>query len=112
MYSKNLIAGIVQPLILKLLQENDRMYGYEITQKMKELSEGKIIITEGALYPALHKMEMDGTLKVEKEFVGKRVRKYYLLSTGGKKLAEQRIEELFDFLKSINTILTSKTLST
>jgi PadR family transcriptional regulator PadR len=36
------------------------MYGYEITQKVKEVSEGGIMLTEGALYPALHKLEAEG----------------------------------------------------
>jgi PadR family transcriptional regulator PadR len=33
------------------------MYGYEITQKVKELTAGEIKIIEGALHPALHKLE-------------------------------------------------------
>ena len=36
------------------------MYGYEITQKVKELTKNKIQITEGALYPLLHKLEAEG----------------------------------------------------
>ena len=35
---------------------------YEITQKVKELSSEKILLTEGALYPMLHKMEAQGIL--------------------------------------------------
>jgi PadR family transcriptional regulator PadR len=53
------------------------MYGYEITQKVKVLTNGKIDISEGALYPILHKLERNGTLKTEKVYIGKRVRKYY-----------------------------------
>ena len=55
MYSKNLIKGTLQTIVLKQLEENGRMYGYEITQKVKEISDHKIEITEGALYPTLHK---------------------------------------------------------
>lgn len=108
MYSKDLIKGTLQPLILKLLEENQRMYGYEITQRVKELTHGKIVVTEGALYPLLHKLEAEGTLQTEKEFIGKRVRKYYSLTQSGKSVVQQKVEELSDFLKTMGSIIHSK----
>ena len=57
MSTNPLLKGSLQTIILKLLEDNDQMYGYEITQKVKEVSEGEIMLTEGALYPALHKLE-------------------------------------------------------
>ena len=62
MYSKELTKGTLQPIILKLLSESDKMYGYEITQKVKALTKGKIDISEGALYPILHRLEHQGVL--------------------------------------------------
>ena len=62
MYSSELIKGTLKTIVLKLLSDNDKMYGYEITQKVKELTGGKIQLTEGALYPTLHAMEADGIL--------------------------------------------------
>ena len=108
MYSKDLIKGTLQPIILKLLNENKRMYGYEITQKVKSLSEGKIEITEGALYPTLHKLEADGVLQTETEFIGKRVRKYYSLTKSGNTLAGERVKELNEFLLTMKLILNPK----
>lgn len=108
MYSKELIKGTLKPIILKLLEDNDRMYGYEITQKVKELSKGKIEITEGALYPTLHKLEAEGVLKTEKEYIGKRVRKYYSLTTSGNSTATEKVNELSDFLETISVILQPK----
>ena len=49
MYSRELLKGILKPIILKLLSENDKMYGYEIVQKVKELSGDKILIKEGLI---------------------------------------------------------------
>jgi PadR family transcriptional regulator, regulatory protein PadR len=46
MYSKELTKGTLMPIILKLISENDKMYGYEITQHVKELTKGKIDISE------------------------------------------------------------------
>lgn len=108
MYSKNLIKGTLQPIILKLLEEENRMYGYEITQKVKELTKGKIEITEGALYPTLHKLEAEGILQTEKEYIGKRVRKYYTLTKTGNSLAIDKVNELTDFIATIGLILKPK----
>ena len=67
-----------------LLSETDKMYGYEITRKVKLLTKGELNITEGALYPALHKLEAEGVLEVEVARVDNRLRKYYKLTEKGK----------------------------
>lgn len=108
MYAKDLIKGTLQPILLKLLEDNGRMYGYEITQKVKELTDGRIELTEGALYPTLHKLEAEGILTTEKEYIGKRVRKYYVLTKTGKSLQEQKVNELVDFIRSLQQIMNPK----
>lgn len=108
MYSKDLIKGTLQPIILKLLEENKRMYGYEITQRVKELTKGKVEITEGALYPTLHKLEAEGILVTETEFIGKRVRKYYTLTIKGSSVVQERVNELTDFISTMSLLLTPK----
>ncbi len=105
MYSKEIVKGTLKPIILKLLNEHGRMYGYEITSKVKELTTDKIQITEGALYPLLHKLESEQIVTTEKEYIGKRVRKYYSLTPEGKTIAEQAIEEFLDFMITIKGIL-------
>ena len=67
MYSKELIRGTLKTIILNLLSENGKMYGYEITQKVKILTDSKIKLTEGALYPTLHKLEAEGFVKTSSE---------------------------------------------
>jgi len=85
MGNQKLFKGSLQTIILKLLEENDKMYGYEITQRVKELTKGELQITEGALYPALHKLEGEGFLDVEVSKVDNRLRKYYKLTENGTK---------------------------
>ena len=80
MFSQEILKGTIKPLIIKLINDEGKMYGYQITQKVKELSSQKIIITEGALYPALHKLVDEGILVTENEWIGNRERKYYFLS--------------------------------
>jgi DNA-binding PadR family transcriptional regulator len=51
--------------------------------KSKSDYPGELNITEGALYPALHKLEAEGILDVEIEKVDNRMRKYYKLTEAG-----------------------------
>ncbi len=105
MHSPELLKGTLQTILLKVLKDNGRMYGYEITQKVKELSLGKLLLTEGALYPALHKLEADGLLQTEVIHFGKRLRKYYTLTPQGKNLVKERVIELVDFIKTMSAVL-------
>ena len=56
MIDPKLLRGSLDTIILKLLDEHDEMYGYQITQLVKELTAGEMKLTEGALYPALHRL--------------------------------------------------------
>ena len=105
MYSKEIIKGTLKPVILKLLKDRGRMYGYEITQQVKELTLNKIQITEGALYPLLHKLEADGIVTTEMEHIGKRMRKYYKLTETGDTTAQVVVEEFKDFLETMKRIV-------
>jgi len=49
MSSAKLLKGTLQTIVLKLLEDHDKMYGYEITQKVMQLSHGEFRLTEGAL---------------------------------------------------------------
>ena len=108
-YSTELIKGTLKTIVLKLLADNKKMYGYEITQKVKELTSDKIQITEGALYPTLHSLEADNLVTVESEFIGKRVRKYYRLSPSGKAKTKEKVSELADFMSTMKFLLDIKT---
>ncbi len=112
MYSKmgnqKLYKGSLQTIILQLLASNEKMYGYEITQKVKELTKGELNITEGALYPALHKLEADGLLDVEVTNVGNRLRKYYKLTENGTKETVSKLEEMQEFLKTMQQLVNPK----
>jgi DNA-binding PadR family transcriptional regulator len=105
MHSKELLKGTLKTIILKLLSEHEKMYGYEITQKVKELTLGNIILTEGALYPTLHKMESEGFLTTEKVAIGKRMRKYYSLTPVGTTESVSKVEEFHAFVKTMQLIL-------
>ncbi len=105
MISKELLKGVLKPVILKVLEENGRMYGYEITQTVEQITKGKVKLSYGALYPILHKLEKDGTLSTDTEMVNNRARVYYSLTPQGKTVVQEKIEELEEFVSTIQILL-------
>lgn len=81
------------------------MYGYEISQRVKELSDGKIQLKDGSLYPALQKMTAEGLLSFKEEEVGGRVRKYYYITKHGRQEKTASVNELQDFIATLNKIV-------
>ncbi len=99
-----LYKGTLQNIILKLLVREVKMYGYQMTQRAKELTKGELLMTEGALYPILHKLETDGVIFSEIQNVNGRNRKYYLLTEKGKKQQLTEESEMKSYLFNLNTI--------
>lgn len=107
--AKQIIKGSLTAIILKLLEDNGRMYGYEMTKAVRENSQGKMQITEAALYPALHRLLEDGLLETEMEMAEGRMRKYYSLTKKGKKQTAEAVHALQEALASLQLILNPKT---
>ena len=108
MSTNSMLKGTLQTIILKLLEDNEQMYGYEITQKVKEITAGEIKLTEGALYPALHKLEADGLLETSTEIVDNRVRKYYRLTEEGGHEVTSKVNEAEAFIEQLQSLLSLK----
>lgn len=105
MIARELLKGSLRSIVLKLLAEHGRMYGYEITQKVEELTGGKIKLTYGALYPILHKLEADGAVLTESENYNNRIRIYYKLTPKGSGFAEDKVKEMQEFIDVITMLL-------
>ncbi|MGO1585151.1 PadR family transcriptional regulator [Mesonia sp.] len=108
MSNSKLYKGSLSTIILQLLSKEDKMYGYEMTQRVKELTKGELNITEGALYPALHKLEAEGLLEVEMKKVDNRLRKYYKLTQTGTTESVSKLEELERFMQTMNGLINPK----
>lgn len=106
-----LLKGSLSAIILKLLADTQWMYGYEICQKVKQLTDGQLRITEGALYPALYKLEADGILITKTQVVEGRARKYYSIAPDQQGSAENRLAQIEQFLYQLQRILTPDRLS-
>ena len=106
--NNDLFKGTLQTIILNLLSENSRMYGYEIAQKVKLITDGELLLKEGALYPALRKLEVEDLLNTSTEVVDNRVRKYYTLTEQGKTETVIKIEEAKKFIEQLQMLLNLK----
>lgn len=108
MKTTDLYKGSLEALILQLIGNNSEMYGYELTQKARELSNGNLNITEGTLYPLLHKLEAEGTLESELKPYGNRTRKYYRLTRSGQKAQKKAFENIQEYIQQLQQFLNPK----
>lgn len=84
------------------------MYGYEMTKAVRQMTGDKIVITEAALYPALHRLVEEDLVETTTEQVGGRMRKYYSLTRKGKKESVIEINSMLEAMYSIQLLLTKK----
>jgi PadR family transcriptional regulator, regulatory protein PadR len=80
-----LIQGTLEMLILKALVRGP-MHGYAVAEWIQQTSQQVLKVEEGALYPALHRLELRGVLKAEwGTSENNRRAKFYRLTADGKK---------------------------
>jgi len=85
------MTGVPELLLLRLLEQHE-MYGYQLVRSIKQVTDDAIALGEGVIYPALHGLERNGSLKSRRKAVGGRTRVYYSLTRKGK----QRLTALQD----------------
>ncbi len=91
--SSDVIRGYIDTMILFLIL-NEPSYGYEISKKIRELSNGKYVIKETTLYSAFTRMEKNGFVKsyAENADNGKR-RTYYAVTEEGRNYYKDKCRE-------------------
>lgn len=102
---KKFLNGTLSTILLALLHENGRMYGYEICQLASQATQDSINLTEGAIYPALHKLEKEGLIISSKEVVNGRTRKYYNISQHSMDKVTSQIDMLSQFVGHLQSLL-------
>ena len=88
--SGELLQGTLDMLILKTLNRGS-MHGYAVAEFIQQTSEDALRVEEGALYPALHRLELRGWLASEWGLSenNRRAKYYRLTAAGRKQLAEE-----------------------
>jgi PadR family transcriptional regulator PadR len=84
------VQGTLDVLLLKILAL-EPLHGWAVSQRLKAVSGNVLQVSEGSLYPALHKLEVGGWITAEwKPTENNRRAKFYSLTRAGRKaLAEQ-----------------------
>jgi len=77
------MTGVPELLLLRILEQQE-MYGYQLVRSVKQVTAEAISLGEGVIYPALHGLERNGSLKSRRKAVGGRTRVYYSLTRKGK----------------------------
>ncbi|TAM78780.1 MAG: PadR family transcriptional regulator [Acidobacteria bacterium] len=85
----DLVQGTLDLLILKTITPEPR-HGWGIAQRIRQVSGEVLQVNQGALYPALHRLEQNGWIRARwGESDNNRRAKYYSLTPAGRKYLEQ-----------------------
>jgi len=89
--AKNDLQGALDLLVLKTLSQLGSMHGYGIVMHIRRVSGERIIVEEGSLYPALHRMEQSGWIRATWAVTeyGRKAKYYALTRAGREQLAER-----------------------
>ena len=101
---RELKKGSTELLILSLVEERAR-HGYEISKLIEKRSDGVLRLNVASLYPLLYRLERNGLLEgkwVEK--AGQRRRRYYRLTSGGRRRLKDRRSTWRSFVAAIDRI--------
>jgi PadR family transcriptional regulator, regulatory protein PadR len=104
--AKNDLQGALDLLILKTLSQLGSMHGYGIVMHLRRVSGELIIVEEGSLYPALHRMEQNGWVRATWAVTdyGRNAR-WYALTKAGKEQLASREKNWEQVVKGVNAIL-------
>jgi PadR family transcriptional regulator PadR len=104
--AKNDLQGALDLLILKSLSQLGSMHGYGIVMHIRRVSDELLIVEEGSLYPALHRMDQSGWIRASWAVTeyGRKA-KYYALTQAGKKQLADREKNWEQVAKGVQAIL-------
>ena len=87
----------------------DSRHGWAISQRLSQISGDDLQVSDGSLYPALHKLEQEGWIKAEWKTseLGRRA-KFYALTRSGRRHLEQETEEWRRLSSAISRVIRLK----
>jgi transcriptional regulator len=104
--SLSILPGTVEFLALGALVRGGRMHGFEVLRWIGEASLGDLLVEEGALYPALHRLENRSLLKGEWAISEKgRRAKYYQATAKGRQALAKEAREWERYVKAVGRVV-------
>jgi PadR family transcriptional regulator PadR len=104
----DLVQGMLNLLIMKILALKP-LHGWAISQRLKQVSSDVLQVSDGSLYPALHKLEQEGWIAAEWKIseLGRRA-KYYSLTRLGRKQLEKETAQWQRLSSAITQVVSLK----
>ena len=104
----DLVQGTLDLLLLKILALKP-LHGWAISQRLKQVSGDELQVSDGSLYPALHKLELGGWITAEWKTseLGRRA-KFYSLTRAGRRHLEQETAHWHRLTSAISRVLALK----
>jgi PadR family transcriptional regulator, regulatory protein PadR len=104
----DLVQGTLDMLLLKILAL-EPLNGFAVSQRLKQVSGEVLQVSDGSLYPALHKLEQEGWIKAEwRASENGRRAKYYALTRLGQKQLQKEAENWGRLSGAISRIIKLK----
>jgi PadR family transcriptional regulator len=103
----DLVRGTLDVLVLRTLTAGPS-HGYSVARWIKKASEGALLVEEGALYPALHRLERKGWVRSEWGLSeNNRRAKFYALTTKGRQALAAETSSWDRYVAAVQKVLTA-----
>jgi PadR family transcriptional regulator PadR len=104
----DLVQGTLELLLLKIIALEPQ-HGWAISQRLKQVSRDDLQVSDGALYPALHKLELSGWITAEwkTSYLGRRA-KFYTLTGAGRQRLHEEVDEWRRLSSAISRVVRLK----
>ena len=104
----DLVQGTLDLLLLKILAL-EPLHGWAVSQRLQQMSGDDLQVSDGSLYPALHKLEQEGWIQAEWKTseLGRRA-KFYELTRAGRKQLERETANWERLASAISAIVRLK----
>jgi PadR family transcriptional regulator PadR len=101
----DLLQGTLDLLILRTLR-TEPLHGWAISERIQQISEDVLLVNQGSLYPALHRLEHKGLIKADWGIseLGRRAR-FYRLTAAGRKQLERESDDWSRFIAAMGRVL-------
>lgn len=104
--ARNDFQGSLDLLVLKTLAQRGRLHGYGIVQHIQRASDDLLLVEEGSLYPALHRMEQSKWISSEWALTEtNRKAKYYKLTAAGRRQLTEAEASFEQLVKGVRAML-------
>ncbi len=98
--------GTLDVMILKTLSDGGPMHGLSIARQIEEISDTFLQVEEGAMYPALHRLQRRGLIEGEWRISDKRRRaRFYDLTPAGRKALADELHDWLRHTDAVGTVL-------